>query len=154
MNLSSCSMISIAMLAFVKQGELYEANENEKCSANAEHFLLKTFLAALSSFKAKVTRALEGQISFITLYEHAVCISVHHQLQAIAAFKLEGGEICGGGGVEIGAAAAMAGNVGALGHYRCGNGQSGGMVVFVPLLNASDKGENEHTHNQRKHHKP
>ena len=80
---------------------------------------------------------MERKASFVSLDEKSEFLARYVKLHSVSALYLKGDVIRGGGGgvhsVTRAVMVVMVGHVGALGNNRCGDGETGGIVVFVPL---------------------
>ena len=92
----------------------------------------------LRPLKPQKPRSLEGQLSFVPFHQQAVLIPGQPEFHAVSAFYLEGGVIGGEAVVLRGVISVVVIHIGALGDHRCRDGESGGIVVFCPLAQASD----------------
>ena len=107
--------------------------------------------SASGALKPKEPRSLEAKLPPVALDEVAKLAAGDMELQPVTAFKLEGG-IVGGGAVAVVelTGIVMMGCMSPLGDHNRRNGQSGRMVVLIPLTNELYEDQNENNANHQK----
>lgn len=110
------------------------------------------YISILCTLKAQISGSLKAEIPSVPFHQQAVLLAGDAELHPVAAVHLKRHIVAGRGEVMVNpfnVIPVMPGHICALGYNCRRNGQSGGMVIFVPLSDALHKFHNHRSQYQQ-----